>query len=187
MMERLRGIRIITDWTLHVLVSACLLIALVPGMAFADTAVKVSTEKPTQVSEVVTLGNTIDTNGASAVDAGVATARGTEVAKNENLLSKADAESHRVTADVPLSAQPSVSQTLLFDGLTYQLDHVKQTATLVGWHGEAPKGELAIPSQVNDGSIIYTVAAVGLSDDEIENTQKPLGGVHIFSAQNFVL
>ncbi|MEG0375954.1 MAG: hypothetical protein RR672_09985, partial [Raoultibacter sp.] len=102
--------------------------------------------------------------------------------------------SDQIVVDVPLTPSDAIAETLLLDGLTFELNNDAKTATLTGWYGDAPKGDLSIPSQVKHGSSTYRVTSVGLSSDNADHavkssdtTSKTLGGVHIFLAQSFAL
>ncbi|WP_180326694.1 hypothetical protein [Raoultibacter phocaeensis] len=68
----------------------------------------------------------------------------------------------KAAADVPLAEKnpkPAVG-TLVFDGLEYELNQDGETVTLVGFHGDAPRGDLVIPSRIKSGEDEYSVTRV---------------------------
>ncbi|MEG0323615.1 MAG: hypothetical protein RR619_06420, partial [Raoultibacter sp.] len=62
---------------------------------------------------------------------------------------------------VALGTTPDMqTETLLVDGLTYLVDRESKSATLTGWYGNAPAGDLSVPSQVSDGANVNVYVGV---------------------------
>lgn len=170
---------------LRILLAVSLVLGLAPAVAMADTTVGVKVEAPVQVSETVAIASeeeVADSNEPSTLD----------LVSQEAPVSSTASDKTHIAAEVPLAPSTATTETLLLDGLTFELDNTAKTATLTGWYSEAPKGDLSIPSQVNHGTNSYTVTSIGLSTNNLDQavqanntTNKPLGGVHIFFALSF--
>ncbi|MEG0758631.1 MAG: hypothetical protein RR505_09495, partial [Raoultibacter sp.] len=130
------NINTITTSMLKVFVATCLVVGLTPSVALADTTVGVSVEQPAPINETVSLGQASE----SATDPSA-----------PNTDTSADPAPTQITTEVSLGTPDATSDTLLTDGLTYQLNHTTTTATLTGYYGKAPEGDLVIPSTVTDG------------------------------------
>ncbi|MEG0759125.1 MAG: hypothetical protein RR505_12010 [Raoultibacter sp.] len=149
---------------LRVLLSVCLVVGLAPALALADTTVGVKTEIPSQVNETVAISPDVQ-DGVELVDGEVPV--GTQV--EQELLKpeatpSADAQTKptQITTDVVLGATSDTqTETLLVDGLTYLVNYASESATLTGWYGNAPTGNLSIPSEIADGKNTFKVQFAG--------------------------
>ncbi|MEG0376723.1 MAG: hypothetical protein RR672_13905 [Raoultibacter sp.] len=148
---------------LRVLLSVCLAVGLAPMIALADTTVGVKTEAFSQVNETVVI-NPDDQDGVE-VASGEVTAD--EQVKQEPIntevaLDLATPKSSQITTDVTLGTTPDTrTETLLVDGLTYLVDYSSLSATLTGWYGNVPTGDLSIPSEITDGKNTFKVQFAG--------------------------
>lgn len=157
---------------LRIFLPLCLVTGLVPAVALADTAVSVSASKSSQITKEVKLdehlGSTDVVELAEQSLSGVASAPETEgesksEAKQNDKVEVSNLEQpSQVTAEVAL-AKPEGAQreTVLTDGLIYDLDKSDLTATLTGWYGTAPKGDLSLPSEVVSNGKHYILNSLG--------------------------
>lgn len=164
---------------LKALLSICLIAGLAPAIALADTVVGVKVDAPAQVNEMVSLDDGVADGNAASDLSGGHKAEGTDseapkdatgaVPDPDQINSEvalgaetAASKPTQITTDVAVGTSSSIqAETLLVDGLTYLIDPESKTATLTGWYGEAPKGDLSIPSQVTDGKIVFKVENAG--------------------------
>jgi len=65
----------------------------------------------------------------------------------------------QITTEVVLGTD--TTETILTDGLTFEVNREAGTAALVGWYGNSPAGDLSIPTQVCDGVDTYRVTSLG--------------------------
>lgn len=169
---------------LCVLVSVCMAAGLFPAIALADTTLHVQVEKPAQVNEVVPVGEkAIEKSGTDevAVDPDAATQEDPVVGSR---ASETQAPTH-ITTDVVIGTD-TASVTVLVSGLTYEVNQANATATLTGWYGKAPAGDLTIPAQVKNESSVYDVTSIGISSHNANdsNTRNSLGGAWISALLN---
>ncbi|MEG0323080.1 MAG: hypothetical protein RR619_03715 [Raoultibacter sp.] len=145
-MQRQRSIKAVSNYTFKMLLAVCLVVSLAPSIALADTTVGVSVEQSAPINETVSL----DKGSESATDP-----------STPNTDTSGDPTPTQITTEVSLGTPDATSDTLLTDGLTYQLNHTTTTATLTGYYGKAPEGDLVIPSTVTDGKTTYTLKFAG--------------------------
>lgn len=177
-MERLSTIQSITNRALRIFLVTCLIAGLMPAIALADTTVGVQVEAPAQVNETVSLDDDVaDGNATDDLDGGHKTEGADSEAPEDvtgvvpapeqinsevALGAETGSKPAQITTDVAVGAPSSTqAETLLVDGLTYLIDPEAKTATLTGWYGNAPTGDLSIPSQVTDGKIVFKVEFAG--------------------------
>ncbi|MEG0322463.1 MAG: hypothetical protein RR619_00585 [Raoultibacter sp.] len=156
--------------TLSVFVAVCLVLGLAPTIALGDTAVNVKMEAPTQVNETVVLDSGAEAKALDSIDADASESK--EVVSPESAPDQINSavplspdttpKPSQITTDVALGTTPDTqTETLLQDGLSYLVDRESQSATLTGWYGNAPAGDLSVPSQVSDGKVIFRVEIAG--------------------------
>ncbi|MEG0758059.1 MAG: hypothetical protein RR505_06585 [Raoultibacter sp.] len=153
--------------TLSAFLTACLIVGLAPAIALGDTAVNVKVEAPAQVNETVAVdsASATDASGTESTSGEVpeSTAKTQEqvtsdVAFNPDTTPKPS----QITTVVPLGTTPdNQTETLLHDGLTYLVDRESESATLTGWYGNAPTGDLSVPSEIADGKNVFRVEFAG--------------------------
>lgn len=150
---------------LSVLVSVSLIIGLVPGFAQADTSIEVKAEGQEQVNETVV----IEVQGEELDSGTISDERGSAADRQKPTQDEIveELKPTQIAAVATVESDKQSGNTLLLDGLIYDLNTQNYTAVLTGWYGEAPKDDLSIPTTVSDGKALYTL--------------KALGGVHIFA------
>ncbi|MEG0376394.1 MAG: hypothetical protein RR672_12245 [Raoultibacter sp.] len=155
---------------LSVLVALCLVLGLAPAIALGDTSVNVKVEAPAQVNETIVLDSGAEAKTSDSADMDVSVSKDVvspEFAPDQinsavPLSPDTTTKSSQITIDVTLGTTPDTqTETLLVDGLTYLVDRESQSATLTGWYGNAPAGDLSVPSQVTDGKTIFKVEFAG--------------------------
>ncbi|MEG0759502.1 MAG: leucine-rich repeat protein, partial [Raoultibacter sp.] len=169
---------------LRMVLAASLVLGLAPAIANADTTVGVKVEAPAQVNETVAIGSSEKTSdNTETTDRTTSETTPTNTSDSRTTEQSVASVSDQIVVDVPLTPSDAIAETLLLDGLTFELNNDAKTATLTGWYGDAPKGDLSIPSQVKHGSSTYRVTSVGLSSDNADHavkssdtTSKTLGG-----------
>ncbi|MEG0323653.1 MAG: hypothetical protein RR547_01055 [Raoultibacter sp.] len=165
---------------LAIILSACLTLFALPMASLADTSVsKNSTQNPNgdaqpRVSQDVALVEAPD-GKSSNTDAPEATVSADDSA------TQAQPTPQQTTAEVSVDGDGALHKTVLVDGLEYRVNTETATASLVGWYGEAPSGDLVIPSQVFDDITSYSVVALGDPDgvqlgESIDSNPKSAGG-----------
>ncbi|MEG0757756.1 MAG: hypothetical protein RR505_05055, partial [Raoultibacter sp.] len=159
----------VTCKALSVFLTACLIVGLAPAVALGDTSVNVKVEAPAQVSETVVLDSGAEAKAPDSTDADVSVSKdvvGPESAPDQinsavPLSPDATPKPSQITTDVALGTTPDMqTETLLVDGLTYLVDRESKSATLTGWYGNAPAGDLSVPSQVSDGANVNVYVGV---------------------------
>lgn len=158
------------------LLTACLVMGLAPAVAQGDTPLEVKVEKPAQVNKSVPLSSDGDAENEFLKDADSAVKTQEEVRTgadeeqgafgriNSDVTGGSGAPSSKpsqITTDVTLGTSSDQTETLLVDGLTYLVDHKTESATLTGWYGNAPAGDISVPSQVSDGKVVFRVQIGG--------------------------
>lgn len=151
-------------------ISVCLVLSLMPSVAFADTRVSVKADQPEQVNKTVA----IESNPTEEQSPQDSESTKTEAPKGDaneqepihtNDVPKVDSPASKhsqITTDVVVGVSTDTqAETLLVDGLTYLVDHASESATLTGWYGSAPTGDLSVPAQVSDGNVIFRVENAG--------------------------
>lgn len=138
------------------LLSIGLVGSLTPALALADTTVGVKVEKPVQVNETVVVGNNAKLEGSPVQNDALIPG-----AQESVSLIPQQSTTTQLTAAVAIDSANKATETLLTDGLTYELNREDNTATLIGWYGDAPKGDIFIPSQVLDSENIFSVHKIG--------------------------
>ncbi|MEG0375980.1 MAG: hypothetical protein RR672_10125 [Raoultibacter sp.] len=154
--------------TLSVFVALCLVLGLAPAIALGDTAVNVKVEAPAQVNKTIELDSEDKASAPDIADSSASSdainpeATPDQIKSEVTLSSDATPKPSQITTDVTLGTTPDTqAEALLQDGLIYLVDHELQTATLTGWYGNAPTGDLSVPSQVTDGKTIFKVQFAG--------------------------
>lgn len=160
-MDKFQNTKATLTKALKVLVATCVVATLTPTAALADTALGVKIEAPQQVNETVAL--TSQTSQATVPESGDTT---TEEQAPESADATGQMPQNQITTQVDIkTTDDTTSETLLLDGLTYALNQETKTATLTGWYGSAPKGNLSLPSTVSDGKFVFTLQRIGGGPD----------------------
>ncbi|MEG0759745.1 MAG: hypothetical protein RR505_15140, partial [Raoultibacter sp.] len=158
------------------LLSVCLIAGLAPAVALADTAVSVDSERAPQIVQAVKLDerpagtsareNELRTTSgmsgapeAASESAPEARLDDTAISAEQVSLTK---QPQQVTAEIALITPDSPQiETVLADGLMYTLNNKDLTATLTGWYGAAPAGDIVLsPKIVNNGKQ-FTLKSLG--------------------------
>ncbi|MEG0503741.1 MAG: leucine-rich repeat protein, partial [Raoultibacter sp.] len=161
---------------LSTVISVCLVMGMLPQSAFADdSSLGGEPQAPNeqflgsgaQISQEVTLAKDVEQEQkATTLDA----------SKETSNSVKPESAGDQVTAEVKIGVDSSTgvssAESLLIDGYIYALQPDEQSVSLTGWYGTAPKGEVVIPSTVQDGKVTYSVTAIARPDQ---------GSVGIFS------
>ncbi|WP_101722021.1 leucine-rich repeat protein [Eggerthella timonensis] len=74
----------------------------------------------------------------------------------------------QVAGDVPLASQDPKASVgdVRADGLLYRILPDGASAALVGWYGEAPKGDMQVPASVSSGEDSYDVTRIGEAGED---------------------
>lgn len=158
-MQRQSTSQSILTRAVKLLLSVTLIVGLAPSIALASTTVGVQVVAPTHINETVALEQGSEDAQTPVATQPEATDTTPEVAPAS--ASASNDNSTQITSEVAVGTPDATSNTLLVDGLTYQLNHTTNEATLTGYYGNTPEGDIIIPSTVTDGKTTYTLKIAG--------------------------
>lgn len=144
--------------------SLCLIAGLAPAIALADTTVSVGTEKTPQIVQDVKLEGLSEegTTDAATIPEAVNEATSEMQSEDKASVPNKNKQPSQVTAEIALATPDTMQlETVLTDGLIYSLNNENLTASLTGWYGKAPAGDLVLSPEVVSSGKHYTLDSLG--------------------------